>query len=529
MLILGFRHSRTIQALLKSQQFFYTTAALAAVLMLSYALTAILYLLYPNYLDHFEPTLSAISWLGTHGHPIYPDLRKDGGIYEAPYGPLLFITNGAVLQLFPTILGAKLAGWVAFLAALGMTYAAVAAKAQDNRRAIFVSMMIVVAIFSFFSFFEGDPAVPYWSRAEPFLILIGILTVIAASRLPLGPAAAIVGILAGFATDFKLHGALYAAPAALAILGVAKTWKRRTELSILLSIGAIAATLLPFLFCYGSEDSIIRGYISVLSMTAEHGLSRSYFIESLLFAIMLVAPVLLTWYFYRPTIAPFDYWLLIGLLLSLMINTVIASKPGAGEHHLLPLVPISVYGLLSILTSPRSGGGPNLNACELGSIILFSLLVSYLPGELWSTKKIATLYAGQQIEKRKIYELQTLHHQYPRAEVGLSDYWHYSDTFYRALLVIQGAPLHIDFASWMDFAYAGVPETKAIELIRRCQVTEWILPKGPPFTMSNLYTNLPLLSDDFRRTFFANYRLVQKGEFYRVWKCDSPGNWDVRQ
>jgi hypothetical protein len=130
-----------------------------------------------------------------------------------------------------------------------------------------------------------------------------------------------------------------------------------------------------------------------------------------------------------------------------------------------------------------------------------------------------TEFAAQDIEKRKINELQAFHRQYPQAEIGLSDAEHYHDTFYRTLLVFQGAPMHIDFSSWMDFAYSGVSETKAVELLTRCEVQEWILPKGSPFSSVNYYTGFPLLSDEFRRTFFSNYRLVEKGEFYRVWKC----------
>ena len=203
LILLGYRYSGTARAVLKSRQVFRIVAGLGLVLTVTYALTAILYLLYPNYIDHFEATVSTISWLGTHGHLIYPDWQT-GHIYEAPYGPMLFMTNGAVLRLFPTIFGSKLAGWTAFVTALALTYVTLKAKASDDRKVVFLFLMILIATFSFFH----DYVHAFWSRAEPFLILIGVLTVIAALTQAEAAAAITIGILAGLAVDFKLHGAL---------------------------------------------------------------------------------------------------------------------------------------------------------------------------------------------------------------------------------------------------------------------------------------------------------------------------------
>jgi hypothetical protein len=239
LILLGYRYSGTARAVLKSRQVF---RIVAVVLTVTYALTAILYLLYSNYIDHFEATVSTISWLGTHGHLIYPDWQT-GHIYEAPYGPLLFMTIGAVLRPFPMIFGSKLAGWTTFVAALALTYVTLKAKASDDRKVVFLFLMILIATFSFF---HDTHAHAFWSRAEPFLILIGVLTVIAALTQAEAAAAITIGILAGLAVDFKLHGALYAAPAALAVFGAGKSWRDRIGLATLLSIGAAVAATLPF-------------------------------------------------------------------------------------------------------------------------------------------------------------------------------------------------------------------------------------------------------------------------------------------
>src|SRR5262249_5046662 len=50
-----------------------------------------------------------------------------------------------------------------------------------------------------------------------------------------------------------------------------------------------------------------------------------------------------------------------GLFVSLAMTTIVASKPGAGMHHFLPLVPISICVLLSVLQAPASRLAPELN------------------------------------------------------------------------------------------------------------------------------------------------------------------------
>ena len=134
----------------------------------------------------------------------------------------------------------------------------------------------------------------------------------------------------------------------------------------------------------------------------------------------------------------------------------------------------------------------------------------------WTREFAATFATRLERENGKITELQALHRQYPTAEMGLSDERHYSDTFYRAILVYHGTPLHIDFASWMDLEYAGISETRIVGLLQRCDVPLWILPDGAPFTMISYYTGRSLLSEDFRQTFFDKYEFIQKGDFYRV-------------
>ena len=58
-----------------------------------------------------------------------------------------------------------------------------------------------------------------------------------------------------------------------------------------------------------------------------------------------------------------------------------------------------------------------------------------------------------------------------------------------------------------------------VRFIKGCAVPTWILPLGTPFSMLNFYNGLPLLSESFRATFSTNYRQIETGRAYQVWKC----------
>ena len=507
------QHSEFAQKALKFRYLLHAVTGFGLVLSMTYALAAVLYLIYPNYLDHGEASVAAISWLGFHGAPIYPNWRS-GDIYGLPYGPLLFVANGATLLLFPTIFGSKLAGWSAIIIASFLIYVILRVRATDRNMPFLLWMNAIVL----FSFFHG-PSYAFWNRPEPFLILLSTLTIVAAQTLPGSAAAIAIGILSGLAADFKLPQALCAVPAALAVGGAANSWKNRRSLAMLFLLGATIVSL-PFLLNFNGQAAI-NGYISILLMVSGRGLSLNILKDNVLFALLLMAPIFLVCRIRSPIyLEAFDSWLVLGLAVSLTMVTIITAVPGAGPYHLMPFIPISIYALLSVLEAPTSQQTISVTRRETATLILISFLVCYAPGEIAWTKNFVREFSQLDTEYKKINELKAFSQQHPQAEVGPSDFNHLRDTFYRAITVFQGGPLHIDFTTtWTDLAYAGVPETRIIDFLQRCEISTWLFPLGAPFTIKNYYTKGPLLSEEFRRVFFANYKLVQEGKFYQVWQC----------
>jgi hypothetical protein len=92
----------------------------AAFVCLAFAGAAVIYLFYPNYLDHTEPLMAATSWLGSEGQPMYPLWEKGQGLYGDLYGPAQYEMTELGLWISPTIFGSKIVGLA--MAALGFIF-----------------------------------------------------------------------------------------------------------------------------------------------------------------------------------------------------------------------------------------------------------------------------------------------------------------------------------------------------------------------------------------------------------------------
>jgi hypothetical protein len=179
-------------------------------------------------------------------------------------------------------------------------------------------------------------------------------------------------------------------------------------------------------------------------------------------------------------------------------------------------VPICIYGIAVVC------GPSKIEAKEIAALIFVSLFLAYSPNLFLNIGHLYQVDATS--EREKIAELKTYLDTYPEAEIGISDAEHYSSYFYRVFSVWNGRPLDIDFDVWMNLAYAGVDEEHIVRFIRGCTVPIWILPLGAPFTMYSRYNGHPLLSESFRRTFATNYRQIETGYAYQVWKCKLEGS-----
>lgn len=509
--LLAWNYSATIQGILRSTRLLRLAAILALIVLSAYVLTILLYILYPNYFNDIQPTIATISWLALHGRPIYPNWEIDG-VYGLQYGPLLFLINGLFLLCNPTIITSKLPGVLALLGSISLTWMLLTEKLHNNR---YASIFFLAWFAIIFTPFDEQP----YDRAEPFLILASVLTLLAVLKLPGTPAAIAVGLLAGLATGLKITGFMYACPAALYILANAETRRHRIVVAIIGTSCAIIVAALPFV---DKEASLVNYFMYLNTVAGSRPLVLELIKSNLRFALFLIMPIFAAWFCRRPTIKPAEFWLLVGLGASMVLVALIGSKDGAGPRHLFPLIPTCLYGTILLLEAPITGRTAPQNSVTFGAIGLISLIVAFGPGCLRDTWAMTRLYyLNSSVERDKIAEFQTLTKLYPESQMGVSDRGsHYPDSFYRVLSIFRGGLVDFDFAVWRDLIRGGISEDYIIRFIKECRVPSWILPIGEPFVANGDF-NRPLLSDEFRRIFAANYRLVDIGAAYQVWVCRS--------
>jgi hypothetical protein len=501
----AWRYTALGRRILMSDTLLYLATAFGVIVISLYLLTFAVYLIYPNYVDHGQPTVASIGWLGTHGQSIYPDWVKED-VYGVQYGPVLYLINGLVLALSPTLAASKLAGVLCLIAAFCLTSIVIKKLTNNTLATFFVLSSFVMLCVPFGPY-------PYWNRAEPILMFISAFSLLIAFELPPLAAATVIGVLAGLATGLKLHGLIYVAPTAVVAFARAESQRERIAVAIVGVACAIVVVFLPFF----SKQASVEGYLRYLIISTHHGMSPFLILQNLQFALLLVIPIIALWFWRRPALNPPELWMLAVLGTSIAITVVIAGKPGAGPHHLLPFVPLCLYAIIISVGAPTAES-------RAGAIMFIFVLLVFGPDYIVNTRYTKSLFLNSRAERDKIAELGTYLKAFPEAQIGVSDDEHYSDTFYRIFSVLDGRPLHVDFAAWMDLQYGGVPEKHIIRFLKGCEVPIWILPLGTPFSKISWYTNLPMLSEDFRRTFSTNYREIEIGQAWQVWGCRSPAN-----
>jgi len=486
------------------QRLFRVAAALSAIVTIGYLAMVAIYVISPNYFDHLEATIAIISWLGMHGHSFYPDWRSDD-VYGLLYGPVLYLVQGALLSIVPTLTASKILGPCALILALGIFFVTVNRKMKSDLAAIVLVGVMVMLLAPF----NYDV---YWDRSEPFLLLIAVAVLPAATSVPLRTAAIVVGALAGIAVGFKIHAALYVLPSAIVLLARAQSMRDRIVVTAAGVSAGIVFCALPFLL----RPVNLPGYLQYLEMAARHGLSLTLLKQNTLFALGLSILVVVAWLRRKSAIDRTGIWFLIGFFASMAITAVIAAKPGSGPSHLIPFVPLCLYGVaLSAETSP--------DKMRRSTVIVAAALAALAFGPIYANNLRQSKYYFHiiQSDRDKVTELSSLLDAYPDAQLGVSDITHYRDSFYKVMPVLQGHPVHVDLAAWMDMQFAHVSESHITRFLTRCEVAAWILPTGDPFTMLSYYTDKPLFSDEFRQMFSANYQQVRAGKAFQVWRCRS--------
>ncbi len=458
---------------------------IAVFLMALFVAASVIYLAFPGYFDHMEPSVALLGGAMVRGEALYP-VAEVFPYHGTVYGPALAHVQMASNHFGLSIIAAsKLPGVVAFMAALLLLLLA------TNRSMISRGYLLLLLPFG---------AILFWNRAEPFLLLLVCVAIFLGLRKPDGKTLPIMfGVLAGVASALKIHGAIYVFAAWLAIsLGTGVS----VAALLCFGVGAVAAFFVFFL----PQHVSFAGLLSALMNARDQGLSPAMAAQSFAFLVFMNAPVVMLWRGGR--LDRRDTVILVLVLALETLVAVLASKPGAGPHHLLPFIPVNAL-IVQYLHAARPEMNVYLIRVLYASVVCHALLV--FAGTL--AKPMAV---GWQAMAQARAEVAHFDSAYPGLVMGVTDQGGYAYTFFRPLLSAR----QIDYATFMDLQYTGTGDGEFLERLHACTIPALLMINtGAPFSLGNAYTDRPLFSDDLRTAFAEHYVLAESQRYFSAWTC----------
>ena len=458
---------------------------------------AVAYLIFPNYFDHAEPTVATLGQIVQAGGLAYPsgDQWQFMGLI---YGPGIYLSNSIAMLVGDPVLGSKLPGVLAYVVSLFVLW---------HRLPSPMSRSALVLIFFFYEF-------GFWNRPESYLLLLNTLAVALIIKSPSWGLLAI-GLLAGIATTFKFTGFLFFIPAVVVLLVQGHSLRQLW--------GAIFTGLAVTLAPYALSSFSLANHLAYVQSLASQSLSAGLFHRNLAYSLFSILPIAWLWTgMSKGTSSKNHYGLMIlVVILTEFLVCVLASKPGAGPHHLLPGLPIKLW-LIHELT--RSQEVKEHRSLRFLGLILWSMSLYYIAygyPKFLKNYFVSVDYLEGQYKARK--EFHSLLKKFPNSYVGVTDSQHanYSLSFFRPYAFGQDYADRLDPVAFMEVSFTtNVDDRRFVSKIESCSYPFIILASsGQPFTLLNFYTNKPLFSDDLRRIFAREYRLIEKGTYFNIFEC----------
>jgi hypothetical protein len=494
----------------------HAAVACAALSVLAEVVLSTWYLFSPTYIDHIEASVASITQYFLQGIPVYPD-PGSYTFHGLLYGPLLPELNSLGYRVGGGVLGSKLVGWAAAWLAI-ILIALTTPRTERNWAwaASLVGSYCVLA--SFGSILTAD-------RADSLLLLFATVALWAVIRLRPVPGLVLAALLAGLAADLKLHGPAYIVPA----LGL---WaarhldprpRARLATAFVAAGAGAAGLIIPFI----PANISAADYLGYIRLGARHGLSLELFAWNSVFLVSLWIPALLVLLALRKERTPAPQYVVpfAALLLTAEIAViVVASKPGAGAHHLLPFLGFHSFLLQRMLVAAAGRqrdavSWRELPAARAALTGLAAVLVGTAYPAVAKLNGLLKFDLQGSSQRAQLEELTRFADRYPHGMVGLAGRESYALTLFRPWITLKGT-LQTDYGAWMDWNLSGASDAPLARALWACEIPYLYVPAGgEPFTMDSGYGTGPLFSDAVRESFTHGYSLVHPGQYFDVYGC----------
>ena len=475
---------------------------------------------YLGYLDHGETHIAAVSAAFGNGAPLYHDLSSPQR-YSILYGPMSYLPFTLALRVLGSkLLSLKLVVLFANVCLLVLLWVAYR-KRLDSPQAVLAVAAVVALIMS------GEPY-PFQVRGDGLMILsvaVGLLGILSSSR---WKSWTLLALATGVCLGIKITGVLYFLP--FFVLLYRRQGMRITALAV---VGAGLVGGLPFAFPHISAAN----YLLWLHEASLHPFRAVEFLSNLRISATILLPILLLlWRFHQSDPEKMFAYLredrifLLTVVGSLGLVTILASKFGSGNHHLLPFCPVigylcsDVYSRIDAISPVRAASYSSI-ARAVCWLWLASTVATRIPVEfLLTERKLVTRWSLATAVTRDLMNIMR-NHPGDRIEMGYGQI--YSMSLYRPTLVFAGNPLTLDAVALDDMQLSGLAIPKGtIDYIRSCQTQIWLIPKGePPFVLLNIYSDARifptrhLFEEPFRQAFLQHYQRAGSSDYYDLWVC----------
>jgi hypothetical protein len=465
-----------------------------------------LYFSRPGFLDHVEAQVATVAALKLHGGVVYHAF--DGTkAYAIGYGPALYAAVATAYRVFGEGLQvAKLPALFAVVGGLSALFATVRTLPGGAPLAWrMVALAVALGLVPF--------AAQFWTRADPLLygcVAIGLLTTLLSRGWQAG---VLAGVLIGIAMNLKLHGGVYFLPV-LAALCSRHGW----GVLVCAALPAIALVGAPFL-PWSIHGAVLWG---ALKVNAGHGISFASFIQNLEWAVLFAAPAIAAFAWRRNTGPAFPRevrFAFFALILGYLLVSTVAAKPGAGNWHLLPLVPATLWlaaRCLGPITRPSTGSIPAHVVFAWCGVVAF---LGWTRHDDWVTYLWRNDAASQASELRAVVEA----HRNSPVIMGAGGEVYgegYRATFVRPILAFASQPYSIDPVAIMDLRKAGRADEvcASLRMLGDDPRVLVIIPHGEePFAMGSYYGAAPCFPESFRTDFSKNFQRIAEGRWFDTW------------
>jgi hypothetical protein len=455
---------------------------------------------------HVSGEILGLSWLVYQGAPLYHSVSA-AQRWAPIYGPSPFLLIGLLMHaLGPTATAMNVLGLLLNLGLVGLIWLA-------TRQQAAMFGWVVTALFVSTQLYQtlGIDEVIILSVAA----IVALLTTDYLASVPL---ALCIGALVGVLANTKIHSVLYVIP----LLVARRPSRLYRPLPVALLIGtAVTIFALPFTLPQISLDH----YAAWLRIYSRNGLDLSVLDFNLNFSGLLLCATYLAALNRagEPGLKHGTGCVLAVSSLCMLSTSVIASKVGAGFHHLVPYIFVPAF----VARLPGEKSYPNASpdqASVLRTVGFGAIAISFvfacaqpflqLTREVLAVRSLES--GGRESEINSF-----IHEVYPKQVLvapGLSDELSW-DT---SLPIYNGERPLIISSVLMDMEKPGLTLPKqTIEAIRQCHYRYVLSPRGqPPFGLRSYYReHQPLYGPSFQSAFEGTYRKLRTLRYYDVWVC----------